>query len=135
MAAEDELLEHAVVYGQNKGIPKQQVRQALESGLDVVMRIDVQGAKTVKRIVPEAVFIFLMAPSERELAQRLRARGGDTEQQVQARLATARDEMACLGAFQYAVVNHQGRLDEAVDDVLAIVRAEHCRVARHAVTI
>jgi guanylate kinase len=135
MIASDELLEHAVVYGQNKGIPKQQVREALDSGLDVVMRIDVQGAATMQRIVPEAVFIFLTAGSESELEGRLRARGGDTEEQIQARLATARSEMQRMGTFGYAVMNRDGALDQAVDDVLAIVRAEHCRVGRRRVTI
>jgi guanylate kinase len=135
MVENDELLEHAVVYGQNKGIPKQQVRQALESGLDVVMRIDVQGARTMQQIVPDAVFIFLTAASISELEGRLRGRGGDSEQQVQARLAKARDEMERIHSFGYAVVNRDGQLDQAVDDVLAIVRAEHLRVGRRRIEL
>ena len=122
-----ELLEHALVYGQHKGVPKQQVREALASGKDVVMRIDVQGAATIRRLVPGAVLIFLTAPSEEELERRLRKRGSDSPDQIEKRLATARDEMACLSEFDYVVVNREGRLDQAVDDVLAIVRAEHCR--------
>ncbi|MBN1976966.1 MAG: guanylate kinase [Anaerolineae bacterium] len=123
----DELLEHAVVYGQHKGVPKQQVRDALDSGKDVVMRIDVQGAAAIRRLVPEAVLIFLTAPSEEELERRLRKRGGDSPDQIEKRLATAREEMACLPEFDYVVVNREGKLDQAVDDVLAIVRAEHRR--------
>ena len=122
-----ELLEHALVYGQHKGVPKQQVREALASGKDVVMRIDVQGAATIRRLVPGAVLIFLTAPSEEELERRLRKRGSDSPDQIEKRLATACDEMACLSEFDYVVVNREGRLDQAVDDVLAIVRAEHCR--------
>jgi guanylate kinase len=128
MIEKDELLEHAIVYGQHKGIPKRQVREALTSGKDVVMRIDVQGAATVRRLVSEAVLIFLTASSEEELVQRLRKRGGDSPAQVQKRLATAREEMRCLPEFDYVVVNCDGELDRAVDDVLAIVRAEHRRV-------
>jgi guanylate kinase len=128
MIEKDELLEHAIVYGQHKGIPKRQVREALTSGKDVVMRIDVQGAATVRRLVSEAVLIFLTASSEEELVQRLRKRGGDSPAQVQKRLATAREEMRCLPEFDYVVVNRDGELDRAVDDVLAIVRAEHRRV-------
>ena len=135
MLENDELLEHSVVYGQNKGIPKQQVRDALASGLDVVMRIDVQGAQTMQRIAPEAVFIFVMASSERELEGRLRTRGGDTEDQVRARLATARAEMERLTSFGHTVVNRDQQLDRAVDDVLAIVQAEHRRVGRRPVAI
>jgi len=64
MLANGELLEHAIVYGQHKGIPKAHVRQALTSGQDVLMRVDVQGATTIRRLVPEAVLIFLMPSSE-----------------------------------------------------------------------
>jgi len=124
------LLEHAIVYGQHKGIPKSQVRQALASGMDVVMRLDVQGAATVRRLVPEAVLIFVTTESEEELERRLRARGGDAPEQMHRRLATAREEAQRLDEFDYVVVNRAGELDQAVDDVLAIVRAEHCRV-RH----
>lgn len=128
MIEQDELLEHAIVYGQHKGIPKQQVREALASGKDVVMRIDVQGAATVQRLVPEAVLVFLTASSEKELEQRLRARGGDSPEQLQQRIATARKEMGRLCEFDYVVVNRDSELDRAADDVLAIIQAEHCRV-------
>jgi len=127
MIAEDELLEHAWVYGQHKGIPKQQVREALTSGKDVVMRLDVQGAAAVRRMAPEAVLIFLVAGSDEELEQRLRKRKGDSPEQIRERLATARAEMARLPEFDYVVVNREGELERAVDDILAIIRAEHCR--------
>lgn len=130
-----ELLEHAVVYGQHKGIPKSQVREALASGKDVVMRLDVQGAATVRRLVPEAVLIFVITESEEELERRLRARGGDTPEQLQQRLATAREEAKRIDEFDYLIVNRTGELDRAVDDVLAIVRAEHCRVRHRKVVL
>lgn len=123
-----ELLEHAIVYGQHKGIPKQQVREAMASGRDVIMRVDVQGAATVRRIAPEAVLIFLAASSENELEQRLRARGGDSPEQLEERITIAREEMKRLPEFDYIVVNRNGALDRAVDDVVAIIQAEHCRV-------
>jgi guanylate kinase len=131
----DELLEHALVYGQHKGVPKQQVRQALASGKDVVMRIDVQGAATIRKLVPEAVLIFLTAPSEEELVRRLRKRGGDSPEQLEKRIATARNEMERLAEFDYVVVNRDGQLDRAADDVLAIVRAEHCRTKPRMVSL
>lgn len=135
MLEKDELLEHAVVYGQNKGIPRAQVREALASGRDVLMRIDVQGARTVRRLVPEATLVFLTASSERELEGRLRARGGDSPEQIQKRIATAREEMRRLQEFDYVVVNRDGELDEAVDDVLAIMKVEHCRVKQRRVRL
>ena len=128
MKQEGELLEHAVVYGQYKGIPKQQVREAMASGKDVIMRVDVQGATTVRRLAPQAVLVFLIASSEQELEQRLRARGYDSPEQLEERLATAREEIKRLPEFDYVIVNRDGELDQAVDDVIAVIQAEHRRV-------
>jgi guanylate kinase len=127
MINNDELLEHAVVYGDYKGIPRQQVRDALASGQDVLMRLDVQGAATVRRLVPEAVLIFLTAPTEQELVARLRSRKTDPPDQLQLRIATSRQEMKRVAEFDYVVVNREGCVEEAVGDVLAIVCAEHLR--------
>jgi guanylate kinase len=127
MIDEDELLEHAWVYGQHKGIPKAHVRQALASGQDVVMRVDVQGAETVKGLLPAAITIFLVCESEEELVARLRERRTESEEALQKRLHTAHEEMACIPGFDYVVVNRHDALDDAVDDVVAIMRAEHCR--------
>jgi len=127
MIASGELLEHACVYGQYKGIPKAHVRQALESGLDVVMRLDVQGAKTIKGLIPAAITIFLTCESEEELVVRLRERRTESEEALQQRLATARQEMNRIPDFDYVVVNRRSQLDATVDDVAAIIRAEHCR--------
>ena len=127
MIEQDELLEHALVYGQHKGVPKQHVREAMASGKDVIMRVDVQGAATIRRLAPEAVLIFLTASSDEELERRLRARGGDSPAQLERRFAAAREEMKHLPQFDYVVVNRDGELHRAVDDVLAIIRAEHCR--------
>jgi guanylate kinase len=127
MVESGELLEHALVYGQHKGVPKQQVREALASGKDVIMRIDVQGAATIRALVPEAVLVFLTASSEEELIRRLRGRGSGSSEQFEKRIATAREEMEKLSEFDYVIVNRDGELDRAVDDVLAIVQAEHRR--------
>ncbi len=135
MEREGELLEHAIVYEQHKGIPKQQVREALSSGQDVIMRVDVQGAATVRRIVPEAVLIFLTASSENELKQRLHDRGCDTPEQLETRITIARQEMEQLSEFDYVVVNRDGELEQAVETVLAIIQAEHCRVNPRTVTM
>ena len=128
MVENGELLEHAVVYGDHKGIPKKPVQDALASGQDVVLRIDLQGATTIKRILPEALFIFLTAASEDELIKRLSERKTETPERLKLRLDAAREEMQHIDQFDYVVVNHDDHLDEAVQDVVSIIRAEHCRV-------
>ncbi len=135
MIEEDELLEHALVYNDYKGIPKQQVREALASGKDVIMRVDVQGAATVRRLVPEAVLIFLTTESEDELVRRLKARKTETPEGLSLRIATARQELKRVKEFDYVVVNRDGKLDETVDIIHAIIRAEHHRVHHRKVTL
>ena len=128
MLAEDELLEHTMVYGQHKGVPKAHVRQALASGQDVLMRVDVQGAATIRRLVPDAVLIFLMPSSEEELVHRLRRRRTESPEALQMRIALAREELKWLPEFDYVVVNRESRLDDTVDQIMAIITAEKCRV-------
>lgn len=130
-----ELLEHAIVYGDYKGIPKQQVRDALDSGKDVVMRIDVQGAATLRRIVEGAIYIFLTAESEEELVQRLRERKTEEEGQLALRIATAREEMRRSSEFDYIVVNRDNRLDRTVELINCIIQAEKRRVKQRAVRL
>ena len=135
MADADELLEFAMVYDQYKGIPKDQVRQAIESNKDVIFRIDVQGAATVRKKCPQAILIFLLAGSEEELEHRLAGRKTDTPEQITLRLAAARAEMERIPEFDYVVTNADGRLDEAVDTILAILRAEHARAVPRRITV
>ena len=94
MIDKNELIEHAVVYGDYKGIPKKHVREALASGKDVIMRIDVQGAATIRRLVPNAVTIFLTAESEEKLVRRLRERKTEEADQLKMRIVTARQRAA-----------------------------------------
>ncbi len=135
MIRQDELLEHAMVYGQYKGIPKQQVRDALNSGKDVIMRLDVQGAATVKRMAPETILIFLAAASEEELYARLQRRQTESEEQLRYRMGLAHEEMRRMGEFDYVVINRECGLDETVEQVLHIISAEHCRVQQRHVTL
>ncbi len=125
MIETDGLIEYAIVYGDYKGIPKQQVREAMASGKDVIMRIDVQGAETVRKLAPEALLIFITVDSEQELESRLRERKTETADSLALRIATARKELQRLEAFDYVVVNHDNQLDETVDIIRAIITAEH----------
>jgi guanylate kinase len=135
MIAAGELLEHAVVYGDYKGIPRCHVREALGSGLDVIMRVDVQGAATIKRLVPDAVFIFLAAASEQELIERLKSRSTEPPEKLRERIETARREMDQVDQFDYVIVNRDACLDKTVDQLLAIIQAEKCRVKQRKLEI
>lgn len=135
MIEQDELLEYAYVYNDYKGIPKAQVREALKSGKDVVMRLDVQGASTIRRLCPEAVLIFLTTRNEEELVRRLRARQTESDTSFQMRIAMARKELLRLGEFDYVVVNAEDQLNETVATILNIVDSEHHRVHHRKVSL
>src|SRR5574339_91145 len=128
MIDEDDLIEHAMVYGDYKGIPKNQVREALTSGMDVVMRIDVQGAETVRKLASEALMIFITTESEEDLVHRLETRKTETADSLALRIATARKELKRVDAFDYLIVNREFHLDETVNTIQAIIDAEHHRV-------
>jgi guanylate kinase len=128
MIDEDELIEHAIVYGDYKGIPKQQVREALASGKDVVMRVDVQGAESVRKMAPEALLIFITTDSEEELVHRLETRKTETADSLAIRLGTARKDVKRVEAFDYVIVNRDFQLDITVDAIRSIISAEHHRV-------
>jgi guanylate kinase len=123
-----QLLEWANVYDNRYGVPREPVRKALAEGKDVIVKVDVQGAVTIKKIVPQAVFIFLTASSLEELEPRLKGRRTETPEECELRLKTARRELEKLPLFDYLVVNRHGGLDRAVADVKAIIAAEKSRV-------
>jgi len=123
-----ELLEWANVYGNWYGVPREPVRQALKQGEDTIIKVDVQGATTIKGIAPQAVFIFLMPPSLEELALRLKQRYTESAADIERRLRAAEEERKRLPMFDYVVVNQWGEIDRAVSQIKAIITAEKCRV-------
>jgi guanylate kinase len=135
MIEQGELLESAIVYNDYKGIPKAQVRQALASGKDVIMRVDVQGAATIRKLCPDALLIFLTIQDEEEIIRRLKERKTETREVLNLRIATARQELKRLDEFDYVVVNREFQLDETVDIIMAIIQAEHHRVKPRKVTL
>ena len=135
MIEADELIEYAIVYNDYKGIPKQQVREALSSGKDVVLRIDVQGAETIRKLAPEALLIFLTTETEEELVRRLETRKTETADELKLRIATARKELQRIAAFDYVILNNDFHLDSTVDSIRAIIDAEHHRVNPRQVTL
>jgi len=128
LIAAGELLEHAKVYSDYKGIPRQQVKQALESGKDVIMRLDVQGAMTIRKLCPEAVLIFLTASSREEWIQRLSSRCSEATDELELRIRTAEEEFSKLEYFDYIVVNAENKLAQTVEIIRDIITAEHQRV-------
>ena len=135
MIEEGELLEYAVVYNDYKGIPKQQIRDALASGKDVIMRVDVQGAATIKKIIPNAILVFLITETEKELVERLRERKSETAEGLSLRIATARQEIKRLREFDFWVVNPDDEQETAVHQILSIIEAAHCRVDQQPVVL
>ena len=128
MKERDQFLECAEVYGRWYGVPRAPVRQALKDGKDVILKVDVQGAATVRRLAPEALFIMLLPASYQELRRRLKRRMSESASDLELRLQTAREELAAVSKFDYRVINRDGGLDEAIAHIDAIIAAEKCRV-------
>lgn len=130
---EDDFLEYAQVYGNYYGTPRSNVERILESGRDVILEIDIQGALKVKEKSEEGVFIFILPPSMEELKQRIIKRGSETPESLMTRFKSAYQEINYVSKYNYAVVNDT--VDKAVDKIESILLAEKCRVDRLKETI
>jgi guanylate kinase len=128
MIKNNELVEWANVYGNWYGVPKKPLKRALNKGKDTIVKVDIQGAATIKKIIPQAVFIFLAPPSRGELERRLKQRHTESSFDLALRLKTAEEEMKKLPLFDYVVVNKQGKIDLALSAIEAIITAEKRRV-------
>lgn len=135
MIKEGELLEYANVYGNWYGVPRVPVSEALNNGLDTIIKVDIQGAASIKKIVPQAVFIFLMPPSMEELGQRLKRRHTESSFDLDVRMQTATEEMKQLSLFDYVVYSQHNDIDRAVQDILAIITAEKRRTVPREVSL
>ena len=131
----DNLLEWAQVYGNYYGVPKQQVREALTNGNHVIIRVDVQGAKRLREIIPEALMIFIIPPSLDVLKSHLKKRGVDTETEMTQRLEAASEEISQASLFDFTVTNEEGRLDDTVNQVVGIIESESHRITPRKVDI
>lgn len=133
MRGRGDLLEDAQYAGYYYGVPADDVRRAVASGRDVILKIEVHGGSIVKLQVPGTVLVFLAPPSVEELENRLRRaqgeRGHPSETDFLNRLAQAQRELACIPGYDYLVVNHPGRMEQAVEQIEAIIQAERCRVS------
>jgi guanylate kinase len=129
MEREGELIEHAIVYGQKKGVPKKQVLEPLAEGKDVLARVDVQGAATLKELIPDAFLIFLAPPSMEEAAKRLTERDTDSEEQRRIREQMAKEELAASKDFDHIVINETGKLEETAKRIAELIAEEKRRRA------
>lgn len=131
MIASGDFLEWAEVYGNYYGTSRAWIESVIENGRDILLEIDWQGAQQVQKLFPESVGIFVLPPSIATLEQRLRARGKDTEEVIQLRMAKAREEMGHVSEAQYVIINEH--IDDAVRDIISVVRAERLRGERQAI--
>jgi len=135
MIERKEFLEWANVYGNWYGVPKKPVKQALDKGQDIIVKVDVQGAATIKKLLPQAVFIFLIPPSMEELISRLKQRQTESAFDLALRTKTAEEETKQLSLFDYIVVNKRDKIDLAVSEIKAIITAEKCRVTPREISL
>jgi len=129
------LLESANVYGNWYGVPKKPVQEAISRGLDTIIKVDVQGAANIKKILPDAIFIFINAPSIDELRNRLLRRCTETSADLSLRIQTAQSELEKISEFDYVVMNPCNDIESAIQDILAIVKAERCRVKQRCIRL
>jgi guanylate kinase len=135
MISGDKLLEWANVYGNWYGVPKQPIKQALDKGQDTIVKVDVQGAATIKRIIPQAILIFLTPPSIEEIIIRLQQRHTESALDLDLRTKMAKEEMKQLSLFEYLIINNRNEIDQAVSVIEAILTAEKCRVSRRDINL
>lgn len=128
--ARGELCEHALVYGNHYGTPRKDIEDALNRGMDVMLEKDVQGAKALRSVYPEGIFVFVLPPSFDELQRRIEGRGTEQEEQKNLRLQSARQEMTDLSPYDYVIINAD--LDKAKDRLRAIVAGERARLSAKA---
>lgn len=129
MIDEGALMEWAEVYGNLYGVPRSQVVEALGQGKDVLIKADVQGASTIKKVATDAVLIFLAPPSMEELASRLSLRMTESSEAFRLRLRTAQSEMAEASKFDYVVINRRDQIDKTVSEIEDIVDRERSRAS------
>ena len=127
-----EMLEYTEYNGNYYGTPLREALRVIESGRNLILEIEVEGAMNVKRLYPEAVLIMLLPPSFSEQEKRLRGRGTESEEVILGRLARTREEMAYFDRYDYVVYNRDGEIDACADEIMAVIRCERCAVKRHA---
>lgn len=128
MIANGEVLEYTEYCGNYYGTPRKGVEAMLAEGKDVVLKIEIEGAMNIKKLFPDCCLVFILPPSMRELERRLRKRGTEDEPTIMRRIAQAKNELDAAADYDYFVVNDD--LEDAVNDLIAVIRGEKCRKER-----
>ncbi|MDL2287149.1 guanylate kinase [Eubacteriales bacterium OttesenSCG-928-G02] len=126
----DEMLEYTQYIGNYYGTPKNYVEEMLEQGKNVILEIEVNGAMQILNKIPDAVLIFFSPPTINELEKRLRARGTEDEATIQKRMSRSLSEIKYIDDYNYLVINNEGNIQKAADEIIAIVKAEQCKRRR-----
>ena len=127
---QNEFLESANVYERWYGVPKSQVSEPLKNGLDVILKVDIQGAATIKSLIPQAISIFMIPGTLNDLENRLRTRMTESEEQLKLRLEVAKTELTKLNNFEYYIINEEDNLESTVRQIDTIITAEKQRLNR-----
>lgn len=135
MISNNEFIEYSRVYKDFKGVPKSQIREALNSSNDVVLRLDVQGAEKIKDIYPQAILIFLLPSNQDDWYKRLGGRRLSHEKDMDTRISTVKDELIKARDFDYLVVNEQNKLTKTVQTIESIIKTEHLRAKPRKISI
>ena len=125
---QDYFLEYTNYAGNYYGTPREYIKDKISKGIDVILEIEIEGANNIKKLIPEALFIFIMPPSLKELVKRLKGRGTETNEKIIKRFNAAYKEVNEVTKYNYVVVNDE--IDTAVDKIESIIKAERCRVDR-----
>mgnify|MGYP000925371482 CR=1 FL=1 len=133
MVDNNQFIEWAKVHNNYYGTPREYVEKTLQDGRDIILEIDIQGARKVRETYPEAVYVFLLPPSFSELEKRLNKRGTEDEKTKELRLKNAREELKELVNYDYQIINED--LEEAVEQLKAIIVAERCRVKNNCIGV
>ncbi len=129
MVENGEFLEHAMIYDNYYGTPKQAIVDQLDAGVDVILEIEMQGARQIREVCPDAVFVFILPPSLDELKHRIVGRGTETKEQIEKRFNSAYNEIKLLGDYDYFVFNNI--VDKSAEEIFEIIKSEKSRVARY----
>lgn len=127
---QNEFLESANVFERWYGVPKSQVSEPLKNGLDVILKVDIQGAATIKSLIPQAISIFMIPGTLNDLENRLRTRMTESEEQLKLRLEVAKTELTKLNNFEYYIINEEDNLESTVRQIDTIITAEKQRLNR-----
>jgi len=135
MVKQGQLLEYAEVYGNWYGVPREPVKKALQEGKDTIVKVDFQGVATLKKLVPNAVFILIVPPTREDLAARLKGRQTESPAELQRRTEAVEEEIKQMHLFDYIIMNRHDEIEAAIADIKAIITAEKCRATAREVDL